>query len=122
VYLWQLFGASNQLMAGLSLLIVTVWLASVGKNPAYAGLPMVFMYVTTIAASLVTAYNLFETIATAEGQSGIAVGGAWAMIVVAILLVVAALIIAADGVGAYRRYRAAPVGEAPAPAPTAGGR
>ena len=122
VYLWQLFGASNQLMAGLSLLIVTVWLASVGKNPAYAGLPMVFMYVTTIAASLVTAYNLFETIATAEGQSGIAVGGAWAMIVVAVLLVVAALIIAADGIRAYTRYRAAPVGEAPAPAPTAGGR
>src|ERR671915_137970 len=113
VYLWQLFGASNQLMAGLSLLIVTVWLASVGKNPAYAGLPMVFMYVTTIAASLVTAYNLFRTIATAEGVSGIAVGGAWAMILVALLLVVAALIIAVDGARAYRRFRAAPIGEAP---------
>jgi carbon starvation protein len=32
VYLWQLFGASNQMLAALSLLIVTVWLASVGKN------------------------------------------------------------------------------------------
>src|ERR671922_1109328 len=108
VYLWQLFGASNQLMAGLSLLIVTVWLASVGKNPAFAGLPMVFMYVTTIAASLVTAYNLFETIATAEGVSGVAAGGAWAMIIVALLLVVAALVIAYDGFRAYARWRAAP--------------
>jgi carbon starvation protein len=115
VYLWQLFGASNQLMAALSLLIVTVWLASVGRNPAYAGLPMVFMYVTTIAASLVTAYNLFETIATAEGVAGVAAGGAWAMIVVALLLVVAALVIAFDGYRAYFRYRRAPVGEAPAP-------
>jgi carbon starvation protein len=123
VYLWQLFGASNQLMAALSLLIVTVWLASVGKNPAYAGLPMVFMYVTTIAASLVTAYNLFETIATAEGVSGVAAGGAWAMIIVAILLVIAALVIAFDGYRAYFRYRAAPVGEAPtAPVATGGGR
>src|ERR671919_315967 len=108
VYLWQLFGASNQLMAALSLLIVTVWLASVGRNPAYAGVPMLFMYVTTIAASLVTSYNLFETIATAEGVAGIAAGGAWAMIVVALLLVVAALVIAYDGYRAYVRWRAAP--------------
>src|SRR5919106_1700486 len=108
VYLWQLFGASNQLMAALSLLIVTVWLASVGRNPAYAGLPMLFMYVTTIAASLVTSYNLFETIATAEGVAGIAAGGAWGMIVVALLLVVAALVIAYDGYRAYVRWRAAP--------------
>jgi carbon starvation protein len=124
VYLWQLFGASNQLMAGLSLLIVTVWLASVGRNPAYAGVPMVFMYVTTVAASLVTAWNLFRTIVTAEGVSGVAVAGAWAMIVVAVLLVVAALIIAADGIRAYRRFRAAPVGEevTPTPAPTISGR
>src|SRR6266542_1260412 len=35
VYLWQLFGASNQLLAALSLLLVTVWLRSVGKNPAF---------------------------------------------------------------------------------------
>jgi carbon starvation protein len=125
VYLWQLFGASNQLMAALSLLIVTVWLASVGRNPAYAGLPMVFMYVTTIAASLVTAYNLFETIATAEGASAIAAGGAWAMIIVALLLVIAALVIAFDGYRAYTRWRAEPVvvadvGE-PTPTTRAGG-
>jgi hypothetical protein len=34
---------------------------------------------------------------------------------------VAALIIAVDGARAYRRFRAAPVGEAPTPAPAARG-
>src|SRR5207244_1524092 len=34
IYLWQLFGASNQLMAALSLLIVTLWLKSSGRNPS----------------------------------------------------------------------------------------
>ncbi|MGH2571901.1 MAG: carbon starvation CstA family protein [Actinomycetota bacterium] len=111
VYLWQLFGASNQLLAALSLLIVTIWLASTRRNPAYAGIPMVFMYVTTIAASLVTAYNLFKTIATAEGMEAISVWGAWAMIAVALLLVVAALVIGYDGWQAWTRYRAAPVVE-----------
>jgi carbon starvation protein len=117
VYLWQLFGASNQLMAALSLLLVTVWLASVGKNPAYAGIPMVFMYVTTVAASLVTAYNLFVTIATKSGQAAISVIGAWAMIAVALLLVVAALVIAMDAWRAWQRYRAVPTPEV---APAAG--
>ncbi|HXG41026.1 MAG TPA: carbon starvation CstA family protein [Candidatus Limnocylindrales bacterium] len=112
VYLWQLFGASNQLMAALSLLLVTVWLRSVGKNPAYAGIPMLFMYVTTIAAALVTAYNLFVTIATRPGQAAISVAGAWAMIVVALLLVAAALVIAWDAYQAWNRYRVAPRPEA----------
>jgi carbon starvation protein len=115
VYLWQLFGASNQLMAALSLLLVTIWLSSTRKNPAYAGIPMVFMYVTTIAASLVTAYNLFKTIATAEGVATISLVGSWAMIIVALILVVAALIIAYDGWRAWSRYQAGEVRAEAAP-------
>jgi carbon starvation protein len=114
VYLWQLFGASNQLMAALSLLIVTVWLASTRRNPAFAGIPMVFMYVTTIAASLVTAWNLYKTIAIKSGVATISVIGSWAMIVVALLLVLASLMIAFDGWRAWTRYRVAPAQPEPA--------
>jgi carbon starvation protein len=123
VYLWQLFGASNQLLAALSLLLVTIWLVETGRNPAFAGVPMVFMYVTTIAASGVTAWNLYQTIATADDVATISVIGAWLMIAVAILLVVAALVIGYDGWQAWQRQR--PAGGAPAvadaepkPAPT----
>ena len=115
VFLWQLFGASNQLLAALSLLLVTLWLASTRRNPAYAGIPMLFMYVTTVAASLVTAYNLYTTIAIKEGAALISVLGAWAMILISLLLVVAAVIIAWDAWKAWTRYRAMP----PEPAPTA---
>jgi carbon starvation protein len=115
VYLWQLFGASNQLMAALSLLLVTVWLRSVGRNPAYAGIPMVFMYVTTMAATVITAYNLFVTIATKPGQAAISVVGAWAMIAVSILLLVAAALIAWDAWQAWKRYGTVPPQEAVAP-------
>jgi carbon starvation protein len=117
VYLWQLFGAANQLMAALSLLLVTVWLRSVGRNPAYAGIPMVFMYVTTMAATVVTAYNLLVTIATKPGQAAISVLGAWAMIAVSILLLGAAALIAWDAWHAWKRYGGAPTPE-PVPAVT----
>ena len=104
-------------LAALSLLLVTVWLRSVGRNPAYAGIPMVFMYVTTMAATVVTAYNLFATIATRSGMATISVLGAWAMIAVAVLLLAAAALIAYDAWQAWNRYRAAPEPE-PAAAAT----
>jgi carbon starvation protein len=101
VYLWQLFGAANQLMAALSLLIVTVWLREQKRNPSYALYPMLFMYVTTLAATLITARNLLVTIVP---RGGTAAAGAWSMIVISILLFITALIIGWDGYQAYQRY------------------
>lgn len=104
VYLWQMFGASNQLMAALSLLVVAVWLKSEKRNPTYAVVPMIFMYVTTLAATAVTARNLYVTIAANPKMSALPVGGAWAMIAVSVLLFVAAIIIGWDGYKAYLRH------------------
>jgi carbon starvation protein len=50
--LWRLFGTTNQLLAGLALLVVTLYLQQRGKSPWYTGLPMLFMLVATIAAML----------------------------------------------------------------------
>src|SRR3989454_7467726 len=117
VYLWQLFGGANQLMAALSLLLVTVWLSSVGKNWLYAGLPAVFMYVTTLASLLVTAYNIYVNVYQPNMAAGrvIPVIGSGLMVLVALLLVAAAVIIGIDGWRAFQRYRHRPV-QQPRPA------
>ncbi len=112
VYIWQLFGAANQLMASLSLLVVTVWLVSTRRNPTYAGIPTVFMYVTTMAATLVTAYNLYATVFVKNlGVAGheIAVIGSLITIVIAIVLFLAAVLIGVDGIRAYQRFREQPL-------------
>jgi carbon starvation protein len=45
--LWPIFGATNQLLAGLALLVVTVWLVKT-KRPAWvSAIPMVFMLAMT---------------------------------------------------------------------------
>lgn len=121
IYLWQLFGAANQLMAALSLLLVTVWLASVGKDWLYAGVPMIFMYLTTVASILVTAYNLYFNVYQPNLVAGrvIPVVGSGLMVLVAILLVVAALFVAVDGWRAFLRYLRRPA-PAPGPAPARG--
>jgi carbon starvation protein len=116
IYLWQLFGASNQLMAALSLLIVTLWLRSTGRNPAYALYPMLFMYITTMAATLVTAYNLYASIVSNPhiAAQPINLIGAVGMIIVALLLFGAALLIAYDAWGAWQKLRGRPLEAAPA--------
>jgi len=118
IYLWQLFGGANQLMAALSLLLVTLWLLSTGRNAWYAGIPMIFMYVTTIAANLVTAYNLYATVMLPNlGTPGreLPVIGAALMIVMAVILDLAALVIGYDAWVASRGFRERPAVQ-PAPA------
>ena len=114
VYLWQLFGASNQLMAALGLLIVSVWLKSTGRNPLYALVPMVFMYVTTMAAIIVNAYNQYVNVLTAPAFAGQAIvqAGGWAMMIISVLLFACAALIAWDGWKAWQKYSATPTAAA----------
>ncbi|MBI4527154.1 MAG: hypothetical protein HY695_25440 [Deltaproteobacteria bacterium] len=121
IYLWQLFGAANQLMAALSLLLVTVWLVSTGKNWLYAGLPMVFMYVTTVASIAITAYNLFFNVYQPNAEAGriLPVIGSGLMVLMAILLVIAALYIGIDGGRAFLKFLRRPA-QAPSSATARG--
>jgi len=118
IYLWQLFGGANQLMAALSLLLVTIWLASLGKSWIYAGVPMIFMYVTTVASIMVTAYNLYFNVYVPNIEAGrvVPVIGSGLMVLMALLLVVAALLIGVDGMRAFLKYLRRP-SASPQPAP-----
>jgi carbon starvation protein len=44
---WPIFGSSNQLLASIILLAVSVWLIHLGKRPWYTILPMFFMFIVT---------------------------------------------------------------------------
>jgi len=46
--LWVLFGASNQLLAALSLLVVTVWLHRARRRIAFTLIPMLFVLTITL--------------------------------------------------------------------------
>ncbi|MDR9417648.1 carbon starvation protein A [Gracilimonas sp.] len=48
--LWPLFGTSNQLLAGISLLLVTIWLKRQGRSIVYTLIPMVFLMIMTLWA------------------------------------------------------------------------
>lgn len=48
--LWPVFGSSNQLLAALALITVSVWLLKRGKNALFTLVPAAFMIVTTVAS------------------------------------------------------------------------
>ncbi|WP_284139313.1 MULTISPECIES: carbon starvation protein A [unclassified Virgibacillus] len=48
--LWPLFGTSNQLLAGISLLLIAIWLKRLGRNYAIVLIPMVFLMFMTLYA------------------------------------------------------------------------
>ncbi len=51
--LWQLFGTTNQLLAALGLLAVSVYLFEIRRPTIYTVVPMAFMLVVTLAAMII---------------------------------------------------------------------
>ena len=62
---WTLFGTSNQLLAALSLLTITVWMRRSGRNFALALLPALFVLAVTLTALVL------------QVQAAFAAGASW---------------------------------------------
>jgi len=50
--LWPLFGTTNQLVAGVTLLVVSIWLRRSGRPFVYTLVPMIFVSAATVTAML----------------------------------------------------------------------
>jgi len=114
-YLWVLFGGANQLMASLALLLVTAWLMSEGKSAKWTFYPMIFMFITTIAALLYTSYDLLQKVFSGAAK-GEALIGNTLMGLIGFFLVIAAFILGWEGIKALNRYRSLKPQPAPAKA------
>ncbi len=73
--LWPLFGASNQLLAGLSLMVITVYLAKKGKPIIYTVVPMIFMMI-------MTAWGMVHNIIGFAGSSD------WLLVIIGIVIMI----------------------------------
>jgi len=80
--IWPVFGATNQLLAGLALLVISVWLKKVGKKTAFVVIPMLFMVVMTVwALALLVSQFGFTTVGIISA----------ALLLLAVLLIVEAV-------------------------------
>ncbi len=91
--IWGVFGAANQLLAGIAMLAVATWLGNIGKNNKMFFVPMVFMLVATITSLCMTVIAKIKLIAAAG-----AAWGDWFQMIWSIGLVVLAIILVIQGV------------------------
>ncbi|MEQ8770688.1 MAG: carbon starvation protein A [Phycisphaerales bacterium] len=71
--LWPVFGATNQLLGGLALLVLTVWLVRRGRPPWVTALPMVFMLAMTGWAIVELARSFMGPVDGRGGRPGLLV-------------------------------------------------
>ena len=81
--IWPAFGATNQLMAALALLVVFAWMRREKKRAVFVLIPMVFMCVTTLTALVqLVMSNLF-------GGGSVMVGGlSLVLVILAVVLII----------------------------------
>lgn len=90
--IWGLFGAANQLLAGIGLLAVAAWLGNAGKNNRMFLFPMSFMMVVTICSLALIVRNQILII-----MKGGADWGPYAQAIIGSFLIVLALELAVEG-------------------------
>jgi len=88
--LWPIFGASNQLMSALTLLVISLWLLSKNVNWLVAFIPMVFMMIMSL-------WGVVQVIEQQWNSNGV-------LVLVGVVLVVMALLMVSLGVSVIMHH------------------
>ncbi|MGB1466954.1 MAG: carbon starvation CstA family protein, partial [Alcanivorax nanhaiticus] len=94
--IWPLFGTTNQLLAGLTLLVITIMLVRRGRPAIYTLGPLVFLLAMTLIALLLQLKNFYDK------QD-------WFLLGLDLVVLVAALLVTLECTAALKRAFAAPV-------------
>lgn len=98
--IWSVFGAANQLLAGLAMLAVAAWLGQIGKNNKMFIIPMIFMLAATLTSLVLTIIKNFGEILA---------GGNWTYyytVIWSLGLIVLAAILVVEGVQVLAKPKA----------------
>lgn len=90
--IWPLFGTTNQLLAGLTLLVVTVMLVNLRRPMWYTLAPLCFLLVMTVTALIFQLRTFYEQ-------------GNWFLLFLDIVVLIAAILVAMECASALKRHR-----------------
>ena len=98
--LWQLFGTTNQLTAGLALAVIAVWVTRNRRNPTAVLIPLVFLLVMTSWALIINLVKFVE-----QGQ--------WVLAPLDLVIFILAVWLMVEAAIALRDARRNPAPDAP---------
>ena len=96
--IWGLFGAANQLLAGLALMAVAAWLGNIGKNNKMFFIPMIFMLAATITQLVKTVIAKVAAVSVPD-----AFWGDWFQLLFAAAMVILSVILVVEGVATFSK-------------------
>ena len=99
--IWGLFGAANQLLAGIALMAVCAWLGQAGKNNKMFYVPMVFMLAATLSSLLITVKKKLVMIGAGE-----ALWGDWFQLLFAAAMAILAIFLVVEGIQTFKKQKA----------------
>ena len=94
--IWPLFGTTNQLLAGLTLLVISVMLVKLGRPARYTMIPMVFITAMALSAALFQLLSLYR-----EG------GIFYALLWIDVVIIILAIFVMLEAGSAFMRERRA---------------
>ncbi|SDS34546.1 carbon starvation protein [Halopseudomonas litoralis] len=91
--IWPLFGTTNQLLAGLTLLVITVMLVHLRRPIKYTLVPLCFVLVMTVIALVLQLRTFYEQ-------------GNYFLLILDVVVLIASILVTMECVSALKRHRA----------------
>ena len=90
--IWPLFGSTNQILAAMTLLVISVMLIKMGRPARYTLIPMVFVLVTSVWAAAIKLLEFYEQ-------------GNWLLVAIDIVVLVTSLMVTMEAVSVIAKFR-----------------
>jgi carbon starvation protein len=90
--IWPLFGSTNQILAGLTLLVISVMLIKMGRPARYTLLPMIFILITASWAAILKLIEFIES-------------GNWLLVTIDIVVVITTFMVILEAASVIAKFR-----------------
>lgn len=90
--IWPLFGSTNQILAGLTLLVISVMLIKMGRPARYTLMPMSFVMVTSCWAAIIKLKEFW-------------LAGNWLLVTLDLVVLVTSVLVVLEAIAVIGRFR-----------------
>ena len=90
--IWPLFGSTNQILASLTLLVISVMLIKLGRPARYTLIPMVFVLVTSAWSAVIKLIEWYQL-------------GNWLLVFIDVVVLVTSVLVTLESISVISKYR-----------------
>jgi carbon starvation protein len=90
--IWPLFGSTNQILAGLTLLVISVMLIKLGRPARYTLIPMVFVMITSSWAAVLKLIEFYQD-------------GNWLLVTIDVVVLITSVLVALEAASVIAKLR-----------------